>query len=63
MDKNSKILVLGSGGMVGSSICRQLKNKGYENILSPKRSDVDLLDKNQVYSYFSYNAPEYVSSS
>lgn len=58
--KHQSILVLGSNGLVGSAIVRELKEQGYENILTPKRKDLDLLDKSKVQSYFTQLNPQYV---
>ena len=33
MNKHDKILILGSAGMVGSAILRNLHDKGHENIV------------------------------
>ena len=41
MDSDSRILVAGSNGMVGSAIVRNLKKKGYFNIIKGTRNDVD----------------------
>lgn len=60
MQKNSKILVLGGRGLVGSALIRELKAQGHENILSPFRDEVDLLNQQQVLDYFEKNKPEYV---
>lgn len=60
MDKNSRVLVLGSNGMVGSAIVRTLERDGYTNILQPKRSELNLFNSNDVTSYFDKNNPEYV---
>lgn len=60
MQKDSKILVLGGRGLVGSALIRELKTQGYKNILSPFRDDVDLLRQQQVLDYFEKNKPEYV---
>lgn len=60
MQKDSKILVLGGRGLVGSALIRELKAQGYENILSPFRDEVDLLKQQQVLDYFDKNKPEYV---
>jgi len=38
MDKNSKILVTGATGLVGSAIARELIRKGYTNIIGTYRS-------------------------
>lgn len=60
MNKNDKILVLGSRGLVGSAILRTLRNQGYENILHPVREELDLLDQKRVLEYFEDNKPDYV---
>lgn len=60
MNKNSKILVTGSTGMVGSSVVRLLKNQGYTNLLTPPRKELDLTDTSAVNDYFKKNTPDYV---
>lgn len=60
MNKNSKILVLGSKGMVGSAIVRCLEKDGYENIAHPIRSELELLNQKDVEVYFKDFSPEYV---
>ena len=52
MNSNSKVLVAGSTGMVGSAILRNLKSKGYENIYSAPRSYFDLTKQEDVERYF-----------
>lgn len=54
-----KILILGSTGMVGSSIKRNLNKKKYK-ILAPSRSKLDLLNNFSVTRYFNKNKPEIV---
>lgn len=72
MKKDSKILVAGSSGLVGSAIVRQLLAKGYTNItgaaLRPGNdtaSDIafhtiDFLDQQAVSRLFAQQKPEYV---
>lgn len=60
MKKNSKILVLGSTGLVGSSILRNLETQGYTNILHPDYKELDLTVKNKVEKYIRENKPEYI---
>jgi GDP-L-fucose synthase len=60
MNKNDKILVLGSRGLVGSAIVRELKNLGYSNLLTPVREELDLLEQLDVRNYFEKNRPDYV---
>ena len=61
MNENSKITVFGGTGMLGGSIVRRLKDKGYSNIQTPSRkSGVDLLVKENVDGYFKNEKPEYI---
>lgn len=58
--KNSNILVLGASGLVGSAIVRDLKNKGYNSIISLTHKDLDLTNQELVNNWFWWNKPEYV---
>lgn len=60
MNKNDKILVLGSAGLVGSHISEKLKELGYNNIVNHTRSDCDLLDQAAVKNYFFKHSFDYV---
>lgn len=60
MDKNSKIYVAGHKGLVGSAIVRNLKSKGYENIITRTHSELDLMDQKAVCEFFKKEKPEYV---
>jgi GDP-L-fucose synthase len=60
MNKESKILVAGANGMVGSAIVRNLESKGYTNIIKGTRQDVDFTNQDEVQRYFSSLEPEYV---
>jgi GDP-L-fucose synthase len=60
MKYDSKILVAGANGMVGSAIVRNLKEKGYTNIIKGTRQDVDFTSQEEVEKYFSSEEPEYV---
>jgi len=60
MNLNSKILITGSTGMVGSSVVRILKELGYTNLLTPPRKELDLINTSAVNTYFKQNNPEYV---
>lgn len=59
-DKNSKILILGARGMVGSAIKRLLEAQDFKNILCPISADLDLTNQAQTTEYFKKNNPEYV---
>jgi GDP-L-fucose synthase len=60
MDSNSRVLVAGANGMVGSAIVRNLESKGYTNVIKGTRDDVDFTDQYNCEDYFSSNQPEYV---
>lgn len=60
MNKNSKIYIAGHNGLVGSSILRVLKEKGYSNFIFTLRSEYDLTDQNTVNNFFKENKPEFV---
>jgi GDP-L-fucose synthase len=60
MKFNSKILVAGANGMVGSAIVRNLESKGYSNIIKGTRQDVDFTRQEDTEKYFSSEEPEYV---
>jgi len=60
MDSNSKILVAGAKGMVGSAIIRKLKERGYNNIVSGTRDWVDFTNSRETRGFFSGVKPDYV---
>ena len=51
MDSNSKVLVAGANGMVGSAIWRVLSNKGYTNLIGASSKDLDLRNQEKVFNY------------
>jgi GDP-L-fucose synthase len=57
---NSKIYIAGRNGLVGSSILRELKKKGYKNIITSSRNDLNLLNQQQVSNFFSKIKPDIV---
>ncbi|MFC7292956.1 GDP-L-fucose synthase [Hirschia litorea] len=50
----ARIFVAGHRGMVGSAIVRQLKDKGYTNIITRTRSELDLTNQAAVRDFFAY---------
>ena len=52
LTKNSKIFLAGHNGMVGSAIKRKLIEKGYKNILTKPRKELDLTNQNQTFNIF-----------
>lgn len=60
MEKDSKIYIAGHRGMVGSAIARNLKQKGYHNLVSRSSQELDLRDQPAVASFFATEKPDYV---
>ncbi|BDH60823.1 GDP-L-fucose synthase [Lysinibacillus sp. PLM2] len=60
MNKQSKIYVAGHRGLVGSAIVRNLKLKGYSNIIHKTSHDLDLRKQDAVQNFFETEQPEYV---
>jgi len=60
MDSNSKVLVAGANGMVGSAIVRNLESKGYTHIIKGTRTSVDFTDQEATDTFFRLRGPEYV---
>ena len=51
LSKKSKIFIAGHKGMVGSSILKKLKERGYKNLLVVDKKKLNLLDQKKVYKY------------
>ncbi len=60
MNKDSKIFIAGSTGMVGSAILRELKSLSFNNILTPNSKELDILNQKDVESFFLEHKPDYV---
>src|SRR5258708_11575419 len=60
MEKNAKIFVAGSGGMVGSAIIRKLKAEGFTRLILKTSKELDLRNQSQVERFFSAEEPDYV---
>lgn len=60
MDSDSRILVAGANGLVGSAIVRCLKSKGHNFVIEATRSEVDFTNQVQTQAYFGSVEPEYV---
>ena len=60
MDSNSKVFVAGHKGLVGSAIVRNLKSKGFTNILTVDKEQLDLTRTLEVKMFFNMEEPDYV---
>lgn len=60
MKRDSKIYIAGHLGLVGSALVRNLKKKGYTNIIGRSIDELNLGDFNAVKDFFEEEKPEYV---
>lgn len=57
---SDKVFVVGHRGMVGSSVLENLKSKGYSNIVTKTRQELNLLNQKQVNDFFNNEGIDYV---
>ena len=60
INRAARIFVAGHRGMVGSALVRKLSAKGYGNLLTASRSELNLLDQSAVGPYLAEHRPDYV---
>ena len=60
INRSSKIYIAGHKGLVGSAIFKNLKEKGFTNIIGRSHSELDLLDREEVSRFFEKEKPEFV---
>ena len=60
MNPTDKVYVAGHTGLVGSAVVRLLKARGFSNLLTRPRSEVDLRDEQVVQDLFTDEKPELV---
>ena len=58
--KESKVFVAGHRGMVGSAVLDDLKSKGYKNIVTKTRNEVNLTSQQDVDKFFENEKIDYV---
>ena len=56
----SKIYIAGHKGMVGSSLLKLLKKKGYKNLIVRTKKQLDLTNQNKVFSFLNKKKPDLV---
>ena len=59
MNIESKIYVAGHRGMVGSAVVRALDEKGYKNIVTRTRAELDLTDQSSVRAFYEAEKIDY----
>ena len=60
VNKRSTIYIAGHKGLVGSAIVRKLKEKGYKNLVTKTRRDLDLLDQKKVFQFIKKIKPNFI---
>jgi len=60
INQDSKIYVAGHRGLVGSAIVRNLQKRGYSNIITRTRQQLDLTDARAVERFFTEQRPDCV---
>ena len=60
MKQSDKIYVAGHRGLVGSAIVKNLKSKGYQNIIGRTHQELNLTSQQEVRDFFASEQPEIV---
>src|SRR5574340_1234496 len=60
MNPNDKIYIAGHRGLVGSALMRNLKTRGYTNLLTRTHAQLDLTVQAEVEAFFEVEKPDYV---
>ena len=60
MEPNATIYIAGHRGLVGSALMRNLREKGYENLLTSTHSELDHTSQAAVETFFATEKPDYV---
>lgn len=60
MEKTDKIYVAGHRGLVGSAIARNLRKKGYDNLIGRTHAELDLTRQEAVQRFFAEERPDIV---
>ena len=60
MNINDKIYIAGHSGLVGSAIVRNLKSRGFNNLIVRPHTELDLTHQTLVEDFFEKEKPAYV---
>jgi GDP-L-fucose synthase len=60
MRPSDKIYVAGHRGLVGSALVRNLRAKGYENLILRTHAELDLTDASATFQFFQSEKPDFV---
>lgn len=57
LDRGAPVYVAGHGGLVGSAVWRHLEDEGFTRLLGLRSDELDLRDRDDVFSFFSEQHP------
>lgn len=60
VNTDATVFVAGHRGLVGSAVCRALDVRGFDNVVTRTRDELDLRDASEVDAFFRVERPEYV---
>ncbi|MDB9821091.1 GDP-L-fucose synthase [Candidatus Pelagibacter sp.] len=60
VNKKSKIYIAGHNGLVGSAIVRKLREKGYNNLITQTRNELDLTNQTKVFNFLKKKKPNFI---
>ena len=60
LNDDSRIFVAGHSGLVGTALVRALRAQGYQNLITPSHSELDLTSFADTQSFFASERPTHV---
>ncbi|WP_173578804.1 NAD-dependent epimerase/dehydratase family protein [Acetobacter fallax] len=60
LERDQLVLVTGGHGLLGKTLQSELRAQGFENIIAPKRNELDYLDLEATRAFFSEHRPHVV---
>jgi GDP-L-fucose synthase len=60
LPRDARVYVAGHRGLVGSAVWRHLDDEGFDSLLGLSSGELDLRDRDAVFSFFDEERPEYV---
>ncbi len=60
LEKNSRIFITGSTGLLGRALVRTLRKEGFDHLLTPPHAELNLLNAKATWSFFEDQQPDIV---